>query len=245
MRNLGNQNSYKPWTDDEFRQLLELSDTHKTIGEIAIILDRPYESVKQKLKKNKIKAKPLRNAIWSNDEEILLEDLWSKNISTKTIAKKLHRSEGAIKQKAERMCLGERGYGDLRFTVPEIIAYMGVKRDVVYLWLHRGLSHTKTRYGKYLISQKQLLDFLQNNPDKYDASKIETGFIIPEPSWLKDKRKSDSLKHKIRSKGNKYTSNEISLMKMLISKGYSNEEIAARLNRTPIAIKIYKNKHKL
>lgn len=245
MRNLGNQNSYHPWSDEEIKNLIKLSESNKTIEEMSIILNRPYESVKQKLRKIKIKAKPLRNNIWSKDEELLLEDLWSRNLSTKNIAKRLNRSEGAVKQKAERMFLGERGYGDLRFTIPEIINSMGVKRDTVYSWLHRGLIATKTRYGKYLVSQKDLLNFLYDNQDKFDASKIEKGFIIPEPDWLTAKRKSDILSNKTKSKGDKYTPEDLSYMKLLIDKGYSNEVIAKRLNRTPIAIKIYRNKHKL
>ena len=47
------------------------------------------------------------------------------------------------------------------------------------------------------------------------------------------------------SKGDKYTPEDLSYMKLLIDKGYPNEVIAKRLNRTPIAIKIYRNKHKL
>ena len=67
---------------------------------------RAFYSVLETLDKKRKKALP-ENAgkVWTNEEEILIKQLYSDGLSTRSIADKLGRSAGSIRSRLKRMGL--------------------------------------------------------------------------------------------------------------------------------------------
>ena len=114
---------------------------------------------------------------------------------------------------------------------------MQVSHDRVSHWLKIGLVHKKNRSGKtkYLISQNDLLSFLKNHQDMFNASLISEYLFVDEPEWLQEKRKKDSAKY-AKSNRLEYTNEEDKILLNMFNHGKSDTEIADVLNRTECGI---------
>ena len=114
---------------------------------------------------------------------------------------------------------------------------MNVSHNRVSNWLKLGLKYKKNRSGrtKYLISQEDLLDFLKEHQDMFNASEISEYLFINEPDWLVKKRRSD-LEYYTDNLRFEYTNEEDKIIVSMFKQGKSNAEIARSLKRTESAI---------
>lgn len=134
-----------------------------------------------------------------------------------------NRTELALKDKASRLGLSVRPYDDEYLSVLDICNEMDVSEDRVLHWLRVGLKYRVIKV-KYLISQEDLLDFLRNNPDRYDASKISEYLFVDEPDWLIQKRKDDYVFCTSKSHI-EYTNEEDMKIERLFKQGKSDKEM--------------------
>lgn len=87
----------------------------------------------------------------------------------------------------------------------------------------------------YCIDFDDLIKFLKNNPNLYDANKIEKNGLGLEYDWLEEKREKDKTNSNIKS-CKKYSSNEESKIRFLLNQGYTYKKIAKELNRSEKSI---------
>lgn len=228
--------SGRRWTQDE----IEFVQNHPawTAEKIAKKLNRTPGAVLQVAYRGKIKIKKRYN-IWT-EEEILAfkEDWYNENISDKCLSR-LHKGRSiiALRNKAMQLGLGHRMQGKSSLTIRDIMSEMNVSKDRVRAWLKKGLKHKiiNNKQKRYFINQKDLLEFLHNHPDLYDASKISDVLFTSEPQWLKNKRKKDRDTY-VRKMGVVYTENELKTIISLFKSGQSNEQIAKAVKRTPAGV---------
>lgn len=228
--------SGKRWTENEIQFIK--NHPQWPADKIAKKLQRTPGAVLQIANRKELKIRKRYNQ-WT-DEEIssLKEDWFNENISDKGLQRRYKgRSVTAIRDKAMQLKLGDRMKGKSSLTIRDIMTEMNVSKDRVRAWIRKGLKHKviNNKQKRYLISQKDLLKFLHDNPDLYDASKISDILFINEPEWLKEKRIKDRNTY-VRKMGIAYTEQELKTIISLFKMGRSNEQIAEAIKRTPAGV---------
>ena len=176
---------------------------------------------------------------WTKEEEILLSDLWGTK-PIETIAKTLKRTVFSLKVKAVEMGLGPmiKNNYDL-ITVSEMSDLLNVKRDrITNTWVNLGLNLKKKKLTNnmtyYVITWKDLMEFLENNQNEWDSRCIEKNMLGTEPEWLKAKRIRDMEENPLWYR--KWTEEEIKLTETLFKSGKNYLEIAKVINRSEWAV---------
>lgn len=229
------------WTPQEIETLKSLCVQNKTLTQIQKSLpDKTATQIRAKCKSLKLEFNKKRK-YWSDEEKKSFEDDWyDPTISYATLRKKYkNRSITALRSYASRLGLGERPIDDTYLTISDIMSEMQVSKDNVRMWIRNGLKHHKSHIKpvKYLIDPKDLLAFLEQHPDFYDASKVSKHIFHNEPAWFKEKRRKDAENFRTRSKKSEYyTDIECKQIIECFKRGQSNAEIAKRFNRTEYGI---------
>ena len=229
------------WTEDEKTKLCELCAANKSLKRIMKEFpDKTEMQIRIKCKNLNIEFNKKRKK-WSDKElqefKIDWNDYGVSNAKLKTKYK--NRSMTALRACARRLGLSSRPYDDSYLKINDIITEMQVSKDRVRMWLKNGLKYHKSHIKpvKYLIDPDDLLDFLQQHPNYYDASKISQHIFHPEPEWLKQKRQTDKINFRTRSKKAEYYSDEeCKQIIELFKNAKTNAEIAEKLNRTEYGI---------
>lgn len=230
-------NNKKPYTEDEVRTLIEMCESGKTIKEIAVALNRTEATLRQKCKRMNL-AFGRQRLNWSDDECKRFSEEWSDpTISNAMLEKHFGRNIIALSSQARRLNLGSREYDDSYLTVHDIMDEMQVSKDRVRGWIKKGLKYHKSKIKpyKYLIDQNDLLKFLEQHQDLFDASKISHYLFTKEPDWLKAKRNYDK-NHYNNTIGTVYSDEEFKIIIKMFKQGRTNEEIAKTIHRTPYGI---------
>ena len=95
--------TYQRWTEAEITQLKRLASEGKNTGEIAKVLGRKYESVRNKKKQLKLRTFPYQQ--WTDTETALLIELVREGKSGDEIAKALGKHYKAVSTKKKRLGL--------------------------------------------------------------------------------------------------------------------------------------------
>ena len=82
----------------------------------------------------------------------------------------------------------------------------------------------------YMIKFTDLLQWLEDNQDKWDSRRIELYDLGQEPQWLKEKRKSDTLLPTCRF--HKYSPIEDGQIISMFRRGMKIKDIALAMNRS-------------
>lgn len=224
------------WTKDKIEFLKQ--HTNLTVSELAEILQMSEGSVLQACKRHNIDVN-LTKIYWSDEEtKKFITDWQDETISYKSLSKKYqNRSITALKSKAKRLGLSQRQHDSSYLTVKDIMTEMNVSKDRVRGWIKHGLKYhiSKIKPYKYLISQSDLLTFLEKNQSLFDASQVSEYLFVEEPEWLKNKRRTDRNTF-IRKMGVKYSEGELKTITFMFKMGKSNQEIAKVVNRTESGI---------
>ncbi len=120
------------------------------------------------------------------------------------IAKRLGKTETAVIVKAKRLKIGCYKSNSEHMTVAETAEYFGVDRATVYYYINHGQLKPVIK----TVRNKTRRIFL----DWQEVLRFEANY--------------NKQKHK------KWSTYEISILKMLVSDGYTNKQIAERLGRT-------------
>lgn len=236
------------WTEENLAKLKELAYMGKPIKDIANELNTTESSITNALHNYKIHRRVPRSH-WTNDELELLEELWTNsNKSMNILVKELGRNEQSIRHKACELGLNARAFYADGYSASEIAKELGVSKNTVYKWIkNKGLKAVKRRdlNLQLIVPENELIKWLRENQDKYNASNIDRYFIKNQP-WLNEKIKNDSiLAHDkpIKTRKDKWTDTEISTVKTLAAHGQTVKQIAERINRTEIAVTKYMELH--
>lgn len=229
------------WTDEEKARLEALCLKNKTLRRImAEFPDKSESQIRTKCKNMGLEFNKKRKK-WSAEElEQFKLDWLNNSISNVRLrAKYKNRTLMALRACANRLGLAERPYDDSYLRIADIMSEMQVPKDRVRAWIKKGLKYKRSHVMpvKYLIDERDLLDFLKRHPDAYDASKISPYIFNPQPKWLIEKRKTDAENYRSKAKSSKYYDDEecqriISMFKL----GRSNKQIADALGRTEYGI---------
>lgn len=180
------------------------------------------------------------NRHWTQEELAYLSDNWGK-YSLKTIAKKLKRTETAVKLKASRFGLGPIKDGDGIMTVSQLLSALG---------LDRGWTHHKQRlvrlglpvHSKVIITKRvdkiKLEDFwkwAEQNKDVVNWSRVEKNILGIEPAWVEERRKIHFYNKPDYARA--WTAAEDDTLRYCVERGYTYQEIANKINRTSDAIR--------
>lgn len=241
------------WSSEETEKLIELFKQGKKVSEIAVELERAHHSVYNKLRTLGM-TKQLKGRHWTEDEDAYLDEAWGV-YKVMSIAKKLNRTEESVLRRAKELGLGRYIDGSGRFITPaEIIEGMGITRSILTTWRKHGLNvrtistEAKGRNIKYLgISWVELLDWLENNQDRWDSIKTKDYFFVEKPDWMREKFRQDKLMANEVKVGSKWTSDQKNTAKLMYMRGYSFEEIGEHFNRSTVSAKniIYKSNVKV
>lgn len=176
------------------------------------------------------------NKRWNLEEDNYLKEHWTSK-TLKAIAKKLNRSEFGISRRARRLKLG--GIHANRISMADIASIMNVQVYTIKRWVnYHGLKAEKVVINSkkmWHIELADLVDWLEQNQDRFDSRRIEHMALGCEPIWLRIKRKKDI------KEGNDFTlkywtNSEIEELKFLFKKGLTYQEIAKRIGRTKSAV---------
>ena len=225
------------WTNEEIETLKLLSDKYH-YSEIATIMNKTENAIYIKARRLKITLIQDKRE-WTKEEETLLSDLWGTK-SIEIIANKMKRTVFSLKVKAVRMGLGPmiRNNYDL-ITVSDMCDLLSVTRNrITTTWINLGLNLKKKKLTNnmsyYVITWKDLMDFLENNQNEWDSRCVEKNMFGTEPEWLKEKRIRDIEENPLWYR--KWKEDEIKQAENLFKSGKSYLEVAEEIDRSKLAV---------
>lgn len=175
-----------------------------------------------------------KNKHWTQAEKDYVCDVWGE-IPLKRIAKNIGKTPNAIERFAERNKLGGAIYNDSYLTPPKASEIIGVDPTTILTWVKtnklKARKTTLRRKKVYLIDPNDFRNFLRDNQDKWNATKLQQGFFDVEVDWLIKKLDRDS-NPTISKSGSSWTVLEEKKLVELVQLGHKNREIAEILNRT-------------
>ena len=180
---------------------------------------------------------------WTENEEKRLLNLCDK-YTYSDIAKKLKRSERSVKEKLN--ALGITGQLTDRcddWTFTQITETLGLGPRVVNTtFVKYGLKFEKR--GRYcFVVYEDLIEFMKNNPNLWDANKVEY-YVFSEYDWFLEKLEKDKKQETSKDKY-LWTNYEKQRFTILKRRGYTHEQIAKELGKTKHSIDAYSRQHKI
>ena len=174
---------------------------------------------------------------WIQEDLEYLEDSWGF-ISIDTIIKNLKRTKGSIERKAWELGLGKSQYADgLMYSPPQIAKILGKCQKEIYKLIDDGVLKGRRKKlvneRMYQVHIDDLMDFLKNNPDKWDSRKVKEFTFGIEPDWMKKKRKKDL---EIPKAHKRWTKDEERYLINYVNLGYEMKDIANLLGRSTKSI---------
>lgn len=220
-----------PWTPQELSYL----KAHKTdtIASLATTLGRSESSVRNKLKRlGYIKTHPNRS--WSKEEEEYLYRYYGR-YSVSVLANHLHRTNAAVKHKAES--LGLVVYSEY-WSLKLLSHAFQVDIRVLHRWHDKlgmpwsASSHNGHMY--YRVDEEAFWKWALLNKEEISWHKYIPGSLSGEPSWLPSVIAGSAIPRRNRES---YTPSEISQIRSWHHDGVAMEVIAGRTGRSVEAIK--------
>lgn len=174
---------------------------------------------------------------WTQEELETLEDMIDK-YTVASIAKKLGRSFDAVNIKLNRIGLAGFERSTDLLTMNQVCLMMGVQsRTVKKKWKNKGLHIM--RKGRYqVIRQEELIKYLENHPEDWNATGVTDDSLIMAYPWYKEKKKVDTKRSRY------WSQKDISQLNYLRHEGYTTREIAEKMGRSESSIKykLYRRK---
>ncbi|NFL76700.1 hypothetical protein FDB81_13350 [Clostridium sporogenes] len=220
-------------------QLEELIKKH-TVKELVYITGYGESTLYAHLNKHNLITKKRRD--YTKEELIYLEEKWGAK-SVKSIAKKLNRSEWAVRMKAYKMGLGDPKLSIDGITINQLSKAIGVHyQSIMRNWVEQYGFPVK---NKVLINesityatQNDFWEWAKDNKNLIDFSRIEANILGKEPQWAKEKRRIDILANNKSRNKRPWTDSEIEkLISLLKTYNFTYADIAERLGRSQSAVK--------
>lgn len=169
--------------------------------------------------------------------------------SIPTIAKRMNRSEAAIKVRATRLGLGAHIAASEFITFNVLIQELGISKPgsgSCYSWALEkfkkcGLkihTHRVQNSTFKMVDIEEFWEFAEKNRHLFDFSRLEENVLGAEPEWVKVKRAEDYKRTRIVKPKNVWwtEAEDKELLRLLQQYRYTYPEIAERLRRSEGAI---------
>ena len=231
-------NNFKRWTDEEDKLLSDYIEKRYKLDKICEKLDRSTDAVRARMYKLGLYSKQSKAHWRPADKEQFKDDWQNGKLSLVGMARKYNRTTVQLQAAATRFGFGRRELEIDRLSISQVAEYMGVNKSTISRWIHNaGLKTHKTHLDHitYTITTKDLLKWMKDNPNRYNASKIDSCLFFEEPDWLLKKRETDKVAYHKNFK-RKWTPLEESKLKGLLRIGKDLDFIAKELGRSKIAI---------
>lgn len=180
---------------------------------------------------------------WRKEEIEYLEEKWG-TVSVSAIAKKLNRTENAIRIKSQKLKLGDFIQAGELISLCQLITALGLFNS--YSWIRKkyvdnGLPTITKKNKKQTVMKVDLDEFwkwAENHKQILNFARFEKGNLGAEPSWVDEKRKADLLNPSKINSNRYWTKNDDSLLiQKTKSCRYTYKDLANEFNRTEGAIK--------
>ena len=180
---------------------------------------------------------------WTDEEVYFLKENWG-SLSVPKIAEKLNRTEISVFRKVSRLKLGTFLESGDYITFRQLLNALHIdynNHPQRTSWItNRGFPlKTKKVNTKsfYIVSISEFWKWAEHNQDVLDFSKLEELTLGKEPEWVKNKRKSDSIRANS-VKTSLWTDYEdVQLINLLKTYKYTYADLSRILNRTEDAVK--------
>lgn len=171
---------------------------------------------------------------WTEEEVERLIDL--RNRYTKSdIARMMKRSAASIQNKVRELELGGLLDNTDKWTFAEAGDALGLSRGVLNrTWVKHGLKFVKR--GTYcLVEEKELVRFMQEHPDMWDATKCDYYLFYKYP-WFLEKLEEDK-KVPVENRGFYWTDYQKQQFLILRKRGFTYKQIGIAIGKTERAVK--------
>lgn len=175
----------------------------------------------------------MRGRKWTAEEiDYLVENIGIK--SKIYIAKKLNRTPGAIKSKAQSLKIGNLIYNSERLTAAELSRAIHTDKKTIAYWINnKGLKCSRVKsYKKRKYYQIKISDFwewAEKHKESIKWKNVELNILGKEPVWVHQARLNDL--NRVKNKFEKWTKEEDAFLRDNYLR-LSRKEISKRLNRT-------------
>ena len=179
------------------------------------------------------KKKTYPRKAWTPEEVEHLIELRDKYTKS-DIARLLKRSPSSVNGKIQELKLGSLMDNTDRWTFAQITEAVGVASGCVYkTWTKYGLKFVK-RGNFCLVKEEDLLKFMQEHPELWDATKCDYYLFYQYP-WFMEKLEQDK-KQPIEQKCYYWTDYQKQQFELMKKRGFSHREIAAQIGKTKRAV---------
>lgn len=172
-----------------------------------------------------------RNKIWTDEEyDYMLKALETKSV--KHVARRLNRSYQSVLQKFNDSGYYVKDYSP-DITATELAEIVNKQPQTIAYWIRNKELPAKKQGIFWRIPIESFWEWAKENPEFIDVSVIEENILLPEPSWVKEKRlNKEPLGIKT------WTDDEVGLLRNLLLKtNLTLKEIAKELNRTEASVR--------
>ncbi|OPD36980.1 hypothetical protein AL714_10690 [Clostridium botulinum] len=221
------------------KQLEELIKKY-TVKELVDITGYGESTLYAHLNKHNLITKKRRD--YTKEELIYLEEKWGAK-SVKAIARKLNRSEWAVRMKAYKMGLGDPKLSIDGITINQLSKAIGVHyQSIMRNWVEQYKFPIKNKVlineSIVYITQNDFWKWAENNKNLINFSRIEENILGKEPQWAKEKRRIDILANNKSRNKRPWTDSEVKkLISLLKTYNFTYADIAERLGRSQPAVK--------
>lgn len=172
------------WTEEEFK-ILEENYPVRTPQEVADMIGRTKASVVRMACIRKVEG----SRYFTQEERDYIEKSVGK-MSYSYIAKKLGRTYDSIKKYTNKNYCNNYNNAN-HLTGAEVGRILGLNRSAIYKnWSGEGKLKLKKVGRNVFISEKELIDYLKANPNRWDATKVDKSFFS-KYKWFEEKHKAD------------------------------------------------------
>lgn len=175
----------------------------------------------------------MTNKYWSEEELKILENMWGRS-SLNKIAKRLNRTENAVKIKARRM-FGNKAEHKGLYTGADLARAIGVESKTINYYIKKGLKYRKVDRLN-LIRIEDFWEFAKEHKTLIKFYKFSEIDIPNEPKWVDIVRKKQSMYNKA-NRCKKWTNYQDILLTNMVKKGMTTKQIAKEIQRTEEAVK--------
>ncbi|NFM30643.1 hypothetical protein FDC02_04905 [Clostridium botulinum] len=221
------------------KELEELIKKH-TVKELVDITGYGESTLYAHLNKHNLITKKRRD--YTKEELIYLEEKWGAK-SVKAIARKLNRSEWAVRMKAYKMGLGDPKLSIDGITINQLSKAIGVHyHSIMRTWVEQYDFPVKNKVlineNIAYVTQNYFWDWAKDNKNLIDFSRIEENILGKEPQWAKEKRRIDIFANNKSRNKRPWTDPDVEkLISLLKTYNFTYADIAERLGRSQSAIK--------
>lgn len=187
-----------------------------------------------------IRKKTKRKA-WTQEEIEYLKKLRNR-YTKKDIARILKRSTSSVNGKIQELGLGGLMDNTDKWTFVDITRAVGLASGSVNTtWVRRGLKFVK-RQNYRLVDENDLLDFMKNNTDLWDATKCDFYLFYQYPWFMKKLEEDKKIPYE--RKRYYWTEYQKQQFEILKKRGFSNKKIAEVIGKSQRAVDHYSFRHK-